>query len=129
MSAAVRSVVAVVLGFMAMIVLKMLFTLILVKTMTVNQAHPATLYLAVVVVCTFIAATLGGFVTGAVAKTKPVEHAAALGAIVFFLGWLSYQHYGSSQPIWYQWLVGVVPPFLVLTGSALSDPKSRGAQG
>jgi len=130
MPPALRSIASVLLGFMAMIVLKMLLTPVFVRTMGAGTGHPVSpvLFFGVYALFTFVAATAGGFVTAVTAKVKPIDHAAALGALTCIVGFITYHHLPGGPPSWYEWMIGIAPAFCILTGAAFYNPKSAGSE-
>ena len=129
MPSAARSVVSVLLGFMAMIVLKMLLTPVFVSAMGVGTSHQVSRapFFAAFALFTFLTATFGGFITAVTAKVKPIDHAAALGALTCIVGFITYHHLPGGPPSWYEWMIGIAPPFCILTGAAFYNPKAAGS--
>ncbi len=117
-----RSCLAVFSGFMVMMVVLMF------KPLLLRSFGPSSYGLLLAnALFTFLAVGLGGYITAFVARVRPIEHAAALGAIVFVLNWLAYRRYTGGQPNWYLFLMGVVPPFVVLTAAAFYKEKPEPA--
>jgi hypothetical protein len=119
MPSLLRSFFAVMVGFMVMMLTVVVLTLIFVKTMGQHSGHPTPAYLAVNVVYSLLAASIGGFATAAVAKVKPVRHGAALAAVMFVLSVLSYLHDTGGQPVWYRGMLMIVPSLCAVAGAAL----------
>ena len=119
MTSPLRSFLAVFVGFMVMNIAKWLLTPVLVKSMGSQAAHPGAGYLAANAAYSCLAVALGGFTTAFVAEAKPMRHAAALAAVIFVLGALSYMHYSGQQPFWYQMMMQVLPPACAFGGAAL----------
>jgi hypothetical protein len=119
MPSLLRSFLAVFVGFMVMIITKVLLTPVLVKTMGAQATNPGAGYLAANAVYSCLAVALGGFATAFVAQNRLMRHAGALAAVIFILGMLSYLHYTGQQPFWYQILMQIIPPLCALAGAAL----------
>ena len=119
MPSILRSILAVMIGFMVMMLCVIVLTLIMVKTMGLKSGHPTPGYLAINVVYSFLAAAMGGFVTAAIARSKPAEHAAVLAFIMLVVGVFSYRHYTGLQPFWYQAMMTVAPSLCAIAGAAL----------
>jgi hypothetical protein len=120
-----RSILAVIAGFIAMSFVIILLTVVSVKTMGLKSGHPAPGYLVLNVVYSFIAAAAGGFVTALIAAVKPVEHAYVLACVMLVMGALSYAHYRGTQPGWYQLLLVLAPPACAIAGAAICARSAR----
>jgi putative membrane protein (TIGR04086 family) len=114
---AIRSVFAVVFGYIVMIVVVIPLTLIAVKAFGVHSGHPAPSYLVYNVAASLLAAFAGGWVAGRIAPSRRVAHGIALGLLVLVMAWLSYRHYAGQQPFWYQRLLIVAPAALAILGA------------
>lgn len=119
MISVLRAFFAVMVGYMVMMLSVVVLTLILVKTMGLKSGHPTPGYLAINVVYTFLAAGIGGYVTARIAVVKPMAVAGVLVVLMLIMGLLSYRHYTGSQPLWYQVMMIIAPPFCALGGAAL----------
>ncbi len=119
MPSLLRSFAAVIVGFMVMMLTVIALTLVLVKTMGQQSGHPTPGYLVANVVYSLLAAAVGGFVTAAIAASRPVRHAVALGGVIFAMSVLSYQHYKGQQPIWYQCMMMVLPAVGAVAGAVV----------
>ena len=119
MMSVLRSIFAVMLGYMAMMLSVIVLTLLFVKTMGLKSAHPTPGYLFVNVVYTFLAAGIGGYVTARIAEVKPMIAAGVLATLMLIMGVLSYRHYTGMQPAWYQAMMQIVPSLCALGGAAL----------
>ena len=122
-----RSVWAVVAGFLTMAVMVMVLTVIAVKAMGLKSAQPTPGYLELNVVYSLAAAALGGWVTGWIARPRSLEHGYVLGGLMVVMGVLSYFQYKGTQPVWYQVLMTVVPGIIAIlaAGWAGSSPNNR----
>ena len=114
-----RSIFAVLFGFMVMILSKVLLTLILLKILGSHPDQAAPRNLALYLVFTFLAAGIGGYVAARIDPFKPVLAAFVLAALIFVLGLVSYRHHTGPQAPWYQWMTLIVPSFCALAGAAL----------
>ena len=114
-----RSFVAIVVGYMVMMLAVIVLTLIMVKTMGLKSGHPTPGYLAINAIYSFLAAAIGGFVTASIAQVKPMQHAAVLAGVMFLMGIVSYMGYAGMQPRWYQLTMMIVPSLCALAGASL----------
>ncbi len=112
--------IAVIVGFMVMMLAVIAFTLVMVKTMGMQSGHPTPGYLVYNVVASFIAAFLGGFVTGTIAPERRVRHGYLLAMVMLLMAALSYAHYQGGQPAWYQAMLVVVPPLFAILGAKVA---------
>lgn len=119
MVSVLRSFFAVMVGYMVMMVVVIALTLIFVKTMGLKTGNPTPGYLLINVVYSFLAAAIGGWVTGRVAEVKPMVAAGALAILMAITGFLSYQHYTGQQPHWYQLMMMFAPSLCALGGAAI----------
>jgi hypothetical protein len=115
----VRSIFAVIFGFMVMILSKIFLTLIFLRIMGPRPDQTSAEYLALNLVFTLLAATIGGAVAALVAVKRPIAHAVPLACIVLILGLLPYRHYTGLQPFWYQVMMMIAPPLCAVAGAAL----------
>jgi hypothetical protein len=120
-----RSILAVIAGFVAMSFVVIVLTLLSVKSMGLKGGHPTAGYLVINVVFSFLAAAAGGFVTALVAAVKPVEHAYVLACVMLVMGALSYARYRGTQPGWYQLMLVLVPPLCAIAGAAICARIAR----
>jgi hypothetical protein len=74
-------------------------------------------YLTVNLVCSALAALLGGVVTARLATTAPLPHGAALAAVMVVMGLASARQAGGQQPRWYQLVLTWAMPVLALLGA------------
>lgn len=120
-----QSLLAVVAGFLTMAVLVGVATAAAVRTM-LQPAAPGALpnvtpaYLTVNLAYSALAAIAGGFVTGRLGAEAPLIHAAVLAGLAFVMSVLSARQYAGTQPRWYQNVLMVGSPLLILAGGGLS---------
>ena len=121
-----RSILAIVVGFLCINFVIIVLTLIAVMAGSTQGGHSATAP-AFNVVASFLGCVAGGFVCGLVAGRKPLQHALALGCIMLFSGIFSYLHLRGQQPLWYQLMMISAPPLLVLVGAAIYQRQAAHA--
>ena len=120
MPKALRSVLAVLAGYLAMAAVIIALTVLCVRRMHLQPGHPTLSYLVLSVVFSCAAAVLGGVVTGKVAGPRPLEHGMALGALILALGMVFLIHPAPGQPLWHQWVLTLASPLLAVLGAALA---------
>ena len=98
MPSLLRSMVAVIVGFMVMMLVVIALTLVMVKTMGLQSGHPTPGYLALNVAASFFAAFVGGYTTGSIAAERRVRHGYLLAMVMLLMAALSYVHYQGAQP-------------------------------
>jgi putative membrane protein (TIGR04086 family) len=113
-----RSLVAVLAGFLSMAVIVIALTLLCVKFIHLNSGHPTPLYLTLNVLYCLAAALLGGLITAKIARRSPLAHGLALALLMFVLGVLSYTTHPPGQPLWYQIFLTIAPPLAAIAGAA-----------
>ena len=123
MGSALRSFVAVIAGFLTMMVIVVVLTLLAVKVMHMPQGKPTAGYLAVNTVYSLVAASAGGWVTGRLGRPRSLQHGYVLGVVMAMMGVLSYLHYSGVQPLWYQLVMIVLPSFGAVVGAGLAGEK------
>ena len=114
-----RSVLAVIGGFLTMAIVVMLLTgaiRMLSPSWFPADGAPTGPYLTTNVVYSFVAALAGGYVAAWIATRLPMQHAIALGTFVLVMSVMSARFYGARQPRWYQVLLAVVMPLAVVLG-------------
>ena len=119
MVSVLRSIFAVMVGYMVMMVVVIALTLVFVKTMGLKSGNPTPGYLFINVVYTFLAAAIGGYVAARIAEIRPIATAGGLAILMAIMGVLSYRHYAGLQPLWYQVMMMVAPSLCALGGAAL----------
>ena len=130
MQSAARSIVAVLIGLTVIFVMKIYLTPMLLRATGIRGGHSTApvLFFVVYAIFIFAVATLGGFITGSLAKVRPIEHAAALVGLTCIVTFITYHRSPGGPPSWYEWMIGIVPPFCILTGAAFYNPKSNGSE-
>jgi len=123
-----RSVLAIVAGFAAMVVIVIVCTLLSVKLMHLTTGHPTPFYLVLNVLYSLAAAVAGGWVAARVAGYRPLAHGVALALLIFALSALSLLHPAPSQPFLYQVFLTLVPPLAAVGGAALARDNGPVAQ-
>ncbi len=116
-----RSILAILAGFVTMAIVVMVLTLIAVSAMHLKSGHPTPGYLAVNIFYSFAAAALGGYVTARLAPSSPFKHAYILAAIMLVAGAASYMQYRGTQPFWYQVTITFLAPAAALIGARLTQ--------
>lgn len=114
-----KSVGAVIVGFMAIVVLVLTTTPLFVRLLLKNPSRPPTApYLTVNLLMGFVFAVVGGWIAAHLAPAGPLWHAIALAAGVLVLGVATAAQGGAvraGQPQWYAWTL----PFIGATGALL----------
>jgi len=118
-----RSVLAVIAGFLAMAVIVMALTLLSVAVLQLKSGHPTPGYLALNVIYSLAAAVFGGWIAALVAGRTPVAHGIALAVVMLILSAVSYIHYTANQPVAYQLFLTVAPPLAAVFGAWLYRPR------
>ena len=116
---AMRSIFAVMFGFMVMILSKVFLTFILLRILGPHPDPIAPSSLSLSLAFTFLAAGIGGYVAARVDPFRPILAAFVLAGLIFALALVSYRHHSGFQALWYQLLMLVAPPFCALGGAAL----------
>jgi hypothetical protein len=119
MPSLLRSMIAVIVGYMVMMLVVIALTLVMVKTMGLQSGHPTPAYLAANLVYSLAASALGGLTTGSIAAERRVRH-----GYILVMGALSYTHYKGGQPAWYQGTMVVVPPMLAVLGAKVAELRA-----
>ena len=114
-----RSILAVIAGFVTLSFMVILLTLIAVNAMGLKSGPPTPGDMVAKVAYSFFASAAAGFVTALAAGVKPLEHAYVLAGIMLVMGVVSYLHYRGTQPVWYQAMMVVVPPLCAIAGAAV----------
>lgn len=114
----IRSVLAVVSGYLVMAVGVILSTILAAKFMLGSVAmdgsvSPTSGYLLVNVLCSFAFAVLAGYVAGAVSRRQPILHGAAVGVLMLVVAFLAASGSSGRQPTWY-------PPLIAIGGAGLA---------
>jgi hypothetical protein len=115
-----RSFVAVFVGFMVMVIVsRVIFSPLFVSTMGRQTSDLSVGYLIANAVYSVSAVFVGGLAAAFVAQAKPIQHTAALAALIFAVGMLSYLHYVGPQPLWYRIGMQIVSPLSAVAAGAL----------
>ena len=123
-----RSILAVLGGFATMAVIVMVTTAIAaaalipggMQAMMTPGAPLPRRYLTVNLLCSALAAFVGGFVTVRLAPATPFYHGIALALLMGVLGVISARQAGDRQPRWYQVVLCTVMPAVALVGAYVS---------
>ncbi len=114
-----KSLGAVMVGFMVMVVLILATTPLFVRLLLKDPSQrPTPPYLAVNLLTGFAFAGLGGWIVARLAPAAPHWHAVGLAAIVLVLGLATAAQGGAvraGQPQWYAWIL----PFIGAGGVVL----------
>jgi hypothetical protein len=121
---ALRSLGAVFAGFLAIVVLVLASAPLTARLLPASAAPPAAprppiAYLTVNLVCGFLCAAAGGWITGHLAASHALWHAAGLATLVLGLGVTTAAQGGAAragQPSWYVWTLPFVGAGGVLLG-------------
>lgn len=128
-----RSVFAVLTGYITMMVTVGLATFVVQAAEPAwfkPGAPPATPYLALSVAYSVVAAFCGGWLTGRIAGTKPLQHAIAMAVLGCVLSTLPALVFGvRTEPRWLQAVPSVLMPAVAIAGGwlrakALNAPAS-----
>ena len=114
-----RSIFAVMFGFMVMILSKVFLTFILLKILGPHPDPNAAASLALSLAFAFLAAGIGGYVTARVDEFRPIQAAFFLAGIIFVIALVAYRHRTFPESPWYQIVTLVVPPLCALGGAVL----------
>jgi hypothetical protein len=117
-----RAFLALFAGFASMAVIVGVVTVVLMKRVPEwvgAKGSPRAGYVCVNLGYSFIAATVGGYVTAWMAQSNPLIHTLALALIVLLLSALSALQQRGMQPIWYQLTLLAITPLGVFTGGLL----------
>ena len=110
-----RGALVVIAGYAVMTVLVILSSILLAVAFPgPSAAEPSQAYIVGNLVCGFLAAIAGGWVTGRIAATRPLLHVSVLAAAILGIGILlmtSESRDAAAQPAWY-------PAAIVVIGAA-----------
>ena len=120
MPKALRSVLAVLGGYFAMAVVVVVLTIACIHGLHLQSGHPTPGYLAINLVYSFAAASLGGWVAARVAGYRRLEHGLALGLLILVIGVLYMIHPATGQPLWHQWTLTLGSPLFAVLGAAFA---------
>lgn len=121
----VHSFLAVLGGFAAMAILVMVTTALAaqwmvpggMRAMAAPGASLPRAYLATNLVCSAIAALLGGALTARIAGHDPLIHGGALAMLMVLMSYASMKQAEGRQPRWYQLTLMTVMPAIALLGA------------
>ena len=113
-----RSPFSVMFGFIVMILTKVLLTEILLKILGPHPDQTSSKSLVLLLIFAMLAALVGGITTALVAGVSPIQHAGVLAIIVFALSGVPFMRHASTQPLWYQEILLVLPALCILGGAA-----------
>jgi len=117
-----RSIGAVILGFLSLVILVLVTTPVAVKLLLKDPSQrPTPAYLFVNLLFGFACAAAGGWIAGHLAHHARLAHAAALATIVLLLGtWTAAQGGAvrAGQPLWYAWTLPFIGAVGALVGGA-----------
>jgi peptidoglycan/LPS O-acetylase OafA/YrhL len=114
-----RSTLAIIGGYLAMVAVVGLCTyglMLLTPSWFPGAAPPAGPFLAVNIAYSVIAALAGGYVAAWIAPQRPVKHAVMLAVFALVMSIVSAVLQGDRQPRWYQVLLAVCMPMVIVLG-------------
>lgn len=124
MPPALRSVMSVMVGFLALNVALSLESSLL--RIVFHGKLDSTGYLVARLVVSVIAAAVAGFVCAVIAPGRPLVHAGVIAAILLTFSISAYYRLqGDPQPNWYLLSLTIVPPLAVMGGAALDFPELK----
>jgi len=121
----VHSFLAVLGGFAAMALIVMVTTAIAaqmlvpggMRAMATPGASLPPAYLTANLLCSAIAALVGGGLTARIAGHDPLIHGGALAMLMVLMSWASMKQAEGKQPRWYQLTLMTAMPVLALVGA------------
>ncbi|QHN02957.1 hypothetical protein FTO74_05920 [Granulicella sp. WH15] len=125
MSTLLRSVFAVIFGYMVMMVVTVPLTLIAVKVFSAGSGHRSPVFLVYNMLASFVAVFLGGCVTGRIAASQRVRHGFMLALVTLMMAMISASHSKGGGPVWYEVLLIVTPPFFAVLGAKVIDREIK----
>jgi hypothetical protein len=114
-----RSSLAIIGGYLAMVAVVGLCTyglMLVTPSWFPGAGTPAGPYLAVNIAYSAIAALTGGYVAAWIAPRRPVKHALLLAVFALVMSIVSAVLQGDRQPRWYQVLLAVCMPMVIVLG-------------
>lgn len=114
-----RSVLAVLAGFVLTMLLSMASTVTAVHLMHLKSAHPVPGFLVVNAVVSGAAAFVGGWVAARLGGLKPLHHGLGVAMLLALVGLVALMRPAASQPYGYQLFVPVLMSFAALGGAAV----------
>ena len=122
MKATLRSLGAILAGYLVIVLLTLLFFSLLDLALPPGQiSNPWILF---TLAFSVIAAVLGGWVTARLAKRHPRLHGFLLGAFLILMGLLSMSAAQGNEPFWYQASLLALALPAAWAGSALYRPRT-----
>jgi hypothetical protein len=109
-------------GFIAMALLVTIMTVLLNKltpSWVAGGSHPEPGYIFVNLGYSFVAAAVGGYITGWIAGHNPLVHVLALAIIALLLAALSALQHRGQQPVWYLLALVALTPIGVFAGGLI----------
>ena len=116
----VRSVLAVIAGYFAMMIVVIVLTIVSMKAFHLQSGHPTPVYLTLNILYSIAAALLGGCVTAKIARRSPIVHGVALALIMLALSLVTFSTSAGGQPLGYRIFVVIALPLAAVAGSALT---------
>ena len=121
-----RSILAVLVGFVAMAVVVMIGTAVAMRALQPHEGDATALamrlnpaYLTANLVLSGVAALIGGYVVATIARHDPIRHGIALALLILVMSVVSMRRAGATQPRWYQLTLATAMPLIAIGGSAL----------
>ena len=121
-----RSILGVVAGFLTLNIILFISTPASIAIQRLQSGHHASGTLAFSIVWSFAASFAAGYVCALIAAENRIETAGVFAAIMLVFGVFSYLHYTGRQSVWYQIMIVVIPPMLIVAGGALCTRNARG---
>lgn len=112
----IRSILAVVTGFVVVVVGVMVASWGMAWVLGVEEGAPSTAYLVLNVTGSALAAVAGGFVAAVIAGRRGFLHACALALILVVLGLVEGGADYVGRPSWYPVAIGILGPLGALLG-------------
>lgn len=121
----IRSVLAVLGGFVTMAIIVMVSTAVAaqalipggVRAMATPGVSPPRAYLVANLGASALAAFIGGVVTARIATAVPFTHGLYLAGLMCIMGAVSARMEGDRQPRWYQVVMCTVMPAIAVAGA------------
>ena len=119
MPAIVKSILAILAGYVAMAIAVVALTAVVTRIMPQSEGSPGAAYMGINLCYSFAAAVLGGFTAAWIAGRAPIQHGYVLAALVFLLSIFSAIQMGNKQPRGYQIALALLAPAGVMLGAYL----------
>lgn len=124
MPQALRSILAIIVGYLTMVAIVLMSTLTFVRLFHIQSGHPTPGFMIANTIFSALAAFTGGWLAAYIAAYKPVQHGAALAIILLAFSMLMLIHPAPGQPILYQALIAIMMPLTAIAGAATERAKS-----